>query len=308
MTLIGRRRLGSARGRVRPAGRGRRARRAAAQPASGGAGRAEGRGQTATALRLATTVVRLDDPAQRAIAEADPGRLATGPHPVLLDEWQRLPASWDVVRRAVDAGASPGQYLLTGSASPAAPPTHSGAGRIVSVRMRPLSLAERGVGVPPVSLLALLSGRRPQLSGATDVTLEQYTHEIARSGFPGLRHLEGRRCARSSTATCAGSSTPTSTTWGNASGTRRPCGAGWRPTRPSPRPRRRTRRSATRRRPGTARSQRRPRRSATATSSSGCGSSSRFPRGCRLATRSPSWPRRPSTTSPIPARGPARGR
>ena len=94
---------------------------------------------------------RLDDPAEHAVAQADPDRLLEGAPPVLIDEWQRLPEVWDLVRRAVDDGAPPGSFLLTGSAVPDPPPTHSGAGRIVSVRMRPLALSER-LGGASVSL------------------------------------------------------------------------------------------------------------------------------------------------------------
>jgi len=98
---------------------------------------AEGVGKTETALQRARTVYRLDDPARLEIAQADPDLLLSGDRPILLDEWQRLPPVWDKVRRAVDAGAQPGSFLLTGSASPKQPATHSGAGRIVTVRMRP---------------------------------------------------------------------------------------------------------------------------------------------------------------------------
>ena len=153
---------------------------------------AKGVGKTETALQRAATVHRLDDPAQRAIAQAAPDRILDGPRPVLLDEWQRVPSVWDGVRRAVDAGAEPGAFLLTGSASPVHPPTHSGAARVVTVRMRPLSLAERGLAEPTVSLHALLTGARPDVRGATDVSLADYTREIVGSGFPGLRHLSGR--------------------------------------------------------------------------------------------------------------------
>lgn len=153
---------------------------------------AKGVGKTETALQRAATVHRLDDPAQRAIAQAAPDRLLDGPRPVLLDEWQRVPPVWDGVRRAVDAGAEPGAFLLTGSASPLHPPTHSGAARVVTVRMRPLSLAERGLAEPTVSLRTLLTGARPDVRGATDVSLADYTREIVGSGFPGLRHLSGR--------------------------------------------------------------------------------------------------------------------
>jgi hypothetical protein len=46
-------------------------------------------GKTATALQRAATVYRLDDEAERSIAEADPSRLIRGQRPVLIDEWQR---------------------------------------------------------------------------------------------------------------------------------------------------------------------------------------------------------------------------
>jgi predicted AAA+ superfamily ATPase len=100
-------------------------------------------GKTATASKRAATIFELDIPERLALAEADPERLLNANAPVLIDEWQRLPETWDLVRRAVDEGAAPGQYLLTGSASPDGGGTHSGAGRIPTLRMRPLSLLER---------------------------------------------------------------------------------------------------------------------------------------------------------------------
>ncbi len=152
----------------------------------------KGVGKTATASRRAATVHSLDDPAQRSFALAEPARLLTSPPPVLIDEWQHVPESWDLVRRAVDAGAEPGRFLLAGSASPDGLGTHSGAGRIVDVRMRPLSLAERGHGGPTVGLRQLLSGDRPRLLGGTGMRLDEYVEEILCSGFPGLRALTGR--------------------------------------------------------------------------------------------------------------------
>ncbi|MCQ3808062.1 MAG: AAA family ATPase, partial [Acidimicrobiia bacterium] len=73
-------------------------------------------GKTETALRRAQTVFRLDNDDALAIARSDPQRLAQGEQPILIDEWQRLPASWDVVRRAVDADFAGSCFLLTGSA------------------------------------------------------------------------------------------------------------------------------------------------------------------------------------------------
>jgi hypothetical protein len=149
-------------------------------------------GKTASALRRAATVHRLDDEAERSIAQADISRLLEGEPPVLIDEWQRVPESFDRVRRAVDAGAPAGSFLLTGSAYPMAPPTHSGAGRIVQVRLRPMTLAERGIDTPTVSLKQLLQGKRNPVTGRTDVNLDRYVKEILASGFPALHGLADR--------------------------------------------------------------------------------------------------------------------
>lgn len=153
---------------------------------------AKGVGKTATAARRAASVVQLDEPAQRAIATADATVVLQREPPVLIDEWHHVPSMWDAVRRAVDQGAAAGQYLLTGSALPAMQPVHSGAGRIVSLRMRPMTLAERGVETPTVSLRTLLTGQRPPLHGTTQVTLRDYTKEILHSGFPAFRRLSDR--------------------------------------------------------------------------------------------------------------------
>ena len=149
-------------------------------------------GKTETAMRRAATVHRLDDPGQLEVLRAAPDRVTSGEPPVLIDEWQRLPSSWDLVRRAVDRDPAPARFLFTGSAAPAEAPVHSGAGRIVTVRMRPMSLAERRLEAPSVRLASLLRGSRPAVSGATAVGLVDYAAEITASGFPAIRPLSGR--------------------------------------------------------------------------------------------------------------------
>jgi len=151
----------------------------------------KGVGKTVTAQARARTAYRLDSPAERQVVGADPTRLLIGPEPILIDEWQLYPPSWDVVRRSVDDDRSPARFLLTGSASPAGAPTHTGAGRIVPIRMRPLSLAERGVP-HSVSLAELCSGAWPTISGSTALTLPDYVAEILGGGFPALRGLPAR--------------------------------------------------------------------------------------------------------------------
>lgn len=149
-------------------------------------------GKTSTAQRRAGSIVRLDDPAVHEVIAAQPDRLAAGVEPIVIDEWQRYPPSWDVVRRAVDDRPTPGRFILTGSATPTMRPTHSGAGRIVPVRMRPLTLSERGVEAPAVSMSALLDGGRDELDGTTSIRLEDYTAEIVAGGLPGIRHASAR--------------------------------------------------------------------------------------------------------------------
>ena len=152
----------------------------------------KGVGKTATAQRRAATVFAMDDATQRELLTADPQRLDRAPAPVLIDEWQREPAVWDFVRRSVDRNPAPARFLLTGSATPTSAPTHSGAGRIVQLRMRPMSLAERALAEPTVSLGELLTGRRPAVGGGTALTLVDYAEEIVRSGFPAIRQLPPR--------------------------------------------------------------------------------------------------------------------
>jgi hypothetical protein len=55
-----------------------------------------------------------------------------------------------------------------------------------------MTLAERGVAVPTVSLAELLDGGQAPITGRTDVGLERYVDEILTSGFPGIRGLSGR--------------------------------------------------------------------------------------------------------------------
>lgn len=154
---------------------------------------AKGVGKTSTALERASSRFRLDEVPARERLDADPGAVVRSEPPVLIDEWQRVPPVWDVVRRAVDEGALPGSFLLTGSAMPRTDVvTHSGAGRVVSLRMRPLTLPERGVTTPTVSLAALLDGPGTEIGGTTELALPDYVDEIERSGFPGIRALPPR--------------------------------------------------------------------------------------------------------------------
>jgi len=148
---------------------------------------AKGVGKTATAGRRAGTTYSLDRRADFLSVDHDPEIVTQSTGTVFLDEWQLVPTVWDVVRRAVDNGAPPGRFLLAGSATvPPGTRIHSGAGRTVRTLMRPMSLPERGVESPAVSLAELLQGTRPAVGGHTTFATADYVAEIMASGFPGI--------------------------------------------------------------------------------------------------------------------------
>ena len=153
----------------------------------------KGVGKTVTAQRRANAAWQLDDPAQRGALAADLNFSAAPDGTLLIDEWQHLPEAWDSVRRRVDEGAPPGRFLLTGSATPRpGRGTHSGAGRIMSLRMRPMALYERGVAEPVVSLRKLLEGTPQEVRGEARLTVRDYYKAITTSGLPELQGLPSR--------------------------------------------------------------------------------------------------------------------
>jgi predicted AAA+ superfamily ATPase len=145
-------------------------------------------GKTATAEQRARTVWSLHRPAVAAAVAADPIAAIEADPLVLFDEYQRVEPLWDEVKDYVDRDLSPGRVLLTGSAPP--PGAHSGAGRIPPLRMRPLTLPERGAAQPTVSLESMFTGSA-NISGACSLRLGDYTDLILQSGLPGLQHLTG---------------------------------------------------------------------------------------------------------------------
>jgi hypothetical protein len=95
------------------------------------------------------------------------------------------PDIWNHVRRAVDDRRVPGLFVLTGSAVPADDESrHVGAGRIVRLRMRPMTLAESGQSSGAVSLAALLSGA-PARAVDPGVTVRDIATWVATGGWPG---------------------------------------------------------------------------------------------------------------------------
>ena len=120
----------------------------------------------------------------RRLAEISPSAVLEGESPRLIDEWQEVPPIWDAVRFEVDKRSEKGQFILTGSATPNHKGIlHSGAGRIVRLRMRPMSLYESGDSNGKVSLRDIMEGKgESRLTG--DISLRDLFNLMVRGGWP----------------------------------------------------------------------------------------------------------------------------
>jgi len=157
-------------------------------------------GKTTTALQIAASAVRLDrDRNARLAGLADPTSLLTGDTPHLIDEWQLVPDVWNAVRAEVDDRGKPGQFVLTGSATPADDATrHSGAMRFVRVTIRPMSLFETGLGSGQVSL-ARLWGEN-EAGSSDEFSLPSIADAVCRGGWPSHLGLDTQTCQDLNTA------------------------------------------------------------------------------------------------------------
>jgi len=144
-------------------------------------------GKTWTARHFARSAVTIDDSDDVRLAVAmDPAAILEGGTPRLIDEWQLAPRIWNPMRHACDRRARPGQFILTGSADPTDEITrHSGAGRVLRVRMRPMSLFESGESSGAVSLRGLLDGDKPA-AGRSDLDVAGLADVVCRGGWPWL--------------------------------------------------------------------------------------------------------------------------
>ena len=147
-----------------------------------------GVGKTTTAARLATTSLLLDDPRTAALVEADFDVATAGPSPTLIDEWQRVPAVWDAVRRSIDLDRQPGRFILTGSSrSAVSEDIHAGAGRFEIIRLEPMTLSERH-GLTPTTRLARLAseGIEAVRGSVSPLSPSEQLEAMFASGLPGL--------------------------------------------------------------------------------------------------------------------------
>ena len=120
----------------------------------------------------------------RELAKMDPLLALRGETPVMIDEWQEVPSIWDAVRYEVDKRGEKGQFILTGSSTPKTKGVlHSGAGRIVRLKMNTMSLYESGDSTGQVSLKELCDGNLENQI-VKEKGLEELAYFVVRGGWP----------------------------------------------------------------------------------------------------------------------------
>ena len=145
-------------------------------------------GKTTSAKHIAKSFIEMDRPDMtdqyQQMARINPANLLEGEVPHLIDEWQIATNIWNAVRYEVDQRGEFGQFILTGSSVPANldESMHTGTGRIVRMKMRPMSLFESMDSSGQVSLRDLFNGN--EISAADKHSIEDIAFLICRGGWP----------------------------------------------------------------------------------------------------------------------------
>ena len=144
-------------------------------------------GKTTTALRYAKSSIRLNTSQAIELANLETVNVLRGDTPRVIDEWQTVPEIWNEVKAWIDEKPDFGQFILTGSSTPADKSKiyHSGAGRITSVKMRPMSLSESKESKCTVSLGELFKDPDVNVFDENkEACLKNTAHYICRGGWP----------------------------------------------------------------------------------------------------------------------------
>lgn len=145
-------------------------------------------GKTTLAARRARTVVKLDAASEAAAFVADADVALRGvAEPVLLDEWQVVPAVFGAARRAVDADPRPDRFYLAGSVRAESDnEVWPGTGRFMRVAMYPMTQRELAGDAHGRSFFdRLADGGDDALRTPPDAPdLRGYIELAGRSGFP----------------------------------------------------------------------------------------------------------------------------
>jgi predicted AAA+ superfamily ATPase len=154
-------------------------------------------GKSTSARQISASGVSLDSsPELAALAQTSPGAVLPGKVPRLIDEWQLAPAVWNAVRHEVDQRGRPGQFILTGSATPTDDITrHSGAGRFGRIRLRTMSLAETGDSTKQVNFRSLFSANAKKIAAFGGPDIPGFARLITKGGWPFLAGMTEKKAS-----------------------------------------------------------------------------------------------------------------
>lgn len=146
-------------------------------------------GKSTMCEKFAESKIALKTTNEIALANSDPKEVLKGEYPRLIDEWQKAPELWNLIRDDLDKNYIFGKYLLTGSTTPVDSTRiqHSGAGRITTMALKPFTLFESGESMGLISLSELFSNLnnfKTIFNEENKVGLSDIAYYICRGGWP----------------------------------------------------------------------------------------------------------------------------
>lgn len=144
-------------------------------------------GKTTTGSLFAKSIYRINTKSIVTTTRMNPKIALIGDTPHMVDEWQKVPDTWNYIKEDLDIDYQFGKYILTGSSTPADKTEiqHDGAGRIVTLKMRTMSLFESLESNGLISLRELFENKDLNVVSANEkITLEDIAFLICRGGWP----------------------------------------------------------------------------------------------------------------------------
>ena len=146
-------------------------------------------GKSTMCEEFAKSVTALKTTNSIELARIDPRSALAGEKPHLIDEWQKAPEIWNIIKDDLDADYQFGKYVLTGSTTPVDPKTiqNSAAGRITSMMLKPFTLYESKESLGLVSLKDLFEGGgsfAAVYENQNPISLSDIAFLICRGGWP----------------------------------------------------------------------------------------------------------------------------
>ena len=144
-------------------------------------------GKSTMCERYAKSVIALKTNNVIGLIKSDPKIALNGETPHLIDEWQKVPEVWNLIKDDLDKDYQFGKYIITGSTTPvdSTKIQNSAAGRIAPMMLRPFSLYESKESTGLVSLEKLFDKDYsfPAVYD-NDISLSDIAYYICRGGWP----------------------------------------------------------------------------------------------------------------------------